>query len=325
MKAYPLLFRPVYKDYIWGGQRIGALYGRAATGDTCAESWEISARPEGMSVVSNGPLRGKSLCEVLGDMGENLLGSGMPEHEFPLLIKIIDAKKDLSVQVHPANETAAATGGEPKTEMWYVLAAEEGARIYAGLRDGVTRDGFLSSLRRKKLGEEALASVPAVPGEAIFVPGGRVHAIGAGCLLLEVQQNSNTTYRVYDWDRTGKDGKPRPLHLNEALEVIDWDNSSPDVVQPGHRGGDKRSNHAGIINCPYFSTQQIDLSEAEEIFNDGGSFHALFVASGVAEVRTEGTTLLLPAGTSCLLPACIERYTMLPESSTARVIHIAVP
>ena len=322
MHIYPLLFEPVYKDYLWGGSRIGSKYSRTDTPDICAESWEISDRSEGESIVSNGVYRGNLFNKLIDQFGSDLLGSDFSGSKFPLLIKIIDAKKDLSVQVHPNDETADLTGGEAKTEMWYVLDADKDARIYAGLQEGVSHDSFLKSLERKTLADDTLASIPAVPGEAVFVPGGRVHAIGAGCLLLEVQQNSNTTYRVYDWDRTDKDGKSRPLHLEDALKVIEWIDATPTIVRPDSAEKSGRPNYTRIISCPYFSTQLIDLTSSEEILNDGHSFHVIFTSEGTATVEAGDVSVFLPTGTSCLLPACAERYSLTPTSSTARLIHI---
>jgi len=322
--AYPLLLQPVYKDYIWGGKRLAQKYNRKNTPEICAESWEVSDRPEGMSVVVNGFYKGKSLHELVKLMGHDLLGRDVDSDVFPLLVKIIDAKKDLSVQVHPNNSNAGLTGGEAKTEMWYVLAAEPKSVIYAGLKPGVTREFFEKSLAENSLESGALAKIPAAAGRAVYVPGGRVHAIGAGCLLLEVQQNSNTTYRVYDWGRVGVDGKPRELHLKKALQVIDWDNSAPEVVPPSPLDSIGENRHWQVIDSPFFRIRRMELRDAEEISHDGSSFQILFVVSGSVLIGANGVMASTEAGESCLIPAAARDYTVTPIKGYASVIQITL-
>lgn len=325
MLDYPLLLQPVYKDYLWGGNRLPRLYGRQHTPEVCAESWEIADRPEGMSVVINGTVKGKSLHALVDVMGEALLGSTTHANRFPLLIKLIDAKQDLSVQVHPNNDNAQTTGGEPKTEMWYVLNAEPNAVIYAGLKPGVTRERFETALQNNTLAADVLAAVPAKPGRAIFVPGGRVHAIGAGCLLLEVQQNSNTTYRVYDWGRVGHDGSPRELHLEAAMQVIDWEHAAPDIIPARPVDLDSPNAWWDIISCPFFKTRRGDLTAPESISHSGKSFHALFVTKGNVLIGANGVMASASAGTSCLVPAAVQNYTVTPLNGAASVIQISQP
>jgi mannose-6-phosphate isomerase len=324
MQIYPLLFQPVYKDYIWGGTRIEHRYGREDTPRVCAESWEISDRPEGMSMVVNGAHKGLSLHELVEMMGPDLLGTQVDADAFPLLIKIIDAKQDLSVQVHPNDDNAHLTGGEPKTEMWFVLAAEPGAMLYAGMKPGVTQAVFEEALAEGQLEKVALAKVPAKAGRAIFVPGGRVHAIGAGCLLLEIQQNSDTTYRVYDWERVGYDGVPRPLHKEQALQVIDWEHVTPEVMAPQPNPLRGVNRWWDIVQCPFFRATRIALSGPEEVSHDGGSFHALFVTKGTVLVGSNGSMASAVAGTSCLVPAAAKDYTLTPVSGPASVVQVTL-
>ncbi|MBT3193489.1 MAG: class I mannose-6-phosphate isomerase [Verrucomicrobia bacterium] len=324
MKIYPLLLEPFYMDYVWGGRRMARTYGRKGTPDVCAESWEISDRPEGVSMVVNGPEKGRSLHELVEAMGADLLGKQVDAKVFPLLIKIIDAKADLSVQVHPSNANAHVTGGEAKTEMWIVLDAEPGSTIYAGLKPGVTQEAFEAALAAGKLEKVALAGVPAKPGRAVFVPGGKVHAIGAGCLLLEVQQNSNTTYRVYDWGRVGHDGKPRPLHMEQALQVIDWENASPEVVPPRPITSTGDNQWWDLVACPFFRTKRVELRGPEDVVHEGNSFHALFVTKGTVLIGANGHVASAPAGTSCLVPAAAMHYTLTPVSGSASVIQITL-
>jgi mannose-6-phosphate isomerase len=323
--AYPILLKPAYKDYIWGGTRIAERYGRDVPLSVCAESWEIADRPEGMGTVVNGVYEGCTLGELVAAFGRELVGVGFRGNSFPLLVKLIDAQADLSVQVHPNNANAVRTGGEPKTEMWVILDAAPGAKIYAGLRRGTTRESFLAALHAKRLGPDALAAVPAVAGQAIFVPGGRVHAIGAGCLLLEVQQNSNTTYRVYDWDRLGADGAPRPLHLDQALAVIDWEHAEPEVMTPVHEARGDGWERRAICACPHFRTAAYTVTDTCAFTNAGESFHALFVAAGQATITGGGASIVVAAGTSCLLPAALADYTIRPHTASVSLIHITHP
>lgn len=322
---YPYLFTPVYKDYLWGGTRIKKVFHRADTPETCAESWDIADRPEGMSVVANGPLKGKTLHELVAELKADLLG---PQHaackQFPLLIKIIDARKDLSVQVHPHDDNAHRTGGDPKTEMWYLLDANADAKIYAGMRPGVTPRKFEDALTAGTV-EKLLASIPARAGRAIFVPGGKVHAIGAGCLLLEIQQNSNTTYRVYDWDRVDADGNRRELHVEEAMKVINWENVAPQVSSPRPLPAEGSNHPFEIMTSPYFSTCGWNLQEPRTFQMNPPGFRILFTSKGQALIGANGSVASVQAGTSCLIPAAIDTYTITPMGGPASILEIQAP
>jgi len=325
-RIYPLRFKPVYKDYLWGGDRIIRAYGRDEPPGVYAESWEVSARAEGMSVVADGPLGGRSLLELVREMGSDLVGSGPAGRDpgtFPLLIKLIDARERLSVQVHPDNEAAAQWGGEAKTEMWYVLEADPGAAVFAGLRPGVDPAKFQEALDHQRL-EELLAVVPVRRGDAVFMPGGRVHAIDRGCLLLEVQQNSDTTYRIYDWGRVGPDGKPRPLHVEEAMRVIRWHDEGAAKVQPRRLGFMGESELWEVLNCAYFRMERLVLKDDWEAANDGHSFHVLFAASGQTELAWDEKSDVLRPGTTCLLPAALPAYRLLPRVEESEVIRVTV-
>lgn len=325
-QPYPLLFHPIYKDYIWGGNRIPQLYGRAPQQGLCAESWEIADRAEGTSVARNGPLAGMTLGKLMTDAPDCIMGdspsTGSHPRTFPLLIKIIDAKQRLSVQAHPDERTAGQYGDDAKTEMWYVLDAEPGARVFAGLMPGTDRGSFETALLNKRV-ENVLRSVPVTAGDAVYVPGGRIHAIGEGCLLLEVQQNSNTVYRVYDWDRLGKDGKPRELHIAQALRSINWLDSGNPRIEPRKLENRGPNIFWEIVDCPYFRVMRLDLSQRETIVNDGRVFHILFTVSG--RVRLEGNGIIesIGPGTSCLMPAGLNSYTITPTNDSATLIHIS--
>ena len=304
----PLKLVPTYKDYLWGGDRIPRHFGRALPPGIYAESWEVSDRPEGMSVVSEGPFVGRTLAELVRTHGEDLLGRGVAADRFPLLVKLIDAKQALSVQVHPNDASAAQFGGEAKTEMWYVLAADPGAFVYCGFKPGVDEAALRVALKAGGV-EDLLKRIPVAAGDAVFMPGGCVHAIGAGCLLYECQQNSNTTYRLYDFGRLGPDGKPRALHIEESIKVIDWNPAgaglAPSRVVASMPGGVIRS----VVASPYFSVERLDLSGTVTL-PPRGAFTALFVAHGELTVRAGGAAMRLHSGETGLIPAAVGRVDL---------------
>jgi mannose-6-phosphate isomerase len=308
---YPLLFGPVYKDYIWGGTRISACFKRAPQPDRCAESWELCDHKDGMSIVSNGPREGTSLHDLVRELGPALVGTAAPVGRFPLLVKIIDAAQKLSVQVHPDDASAPRVGGEAKSEMWYILDGAPGARFYAGLVPGATPETFEAALEDGTV-HNLLKSHPATPGSLAYIRGGCVHAIGEGCLILEVQQNSNTTYRVYDWGRVGADGKPRELHIEKARQVIDW-MLAPVGATPSEPVVDGPNRAQNLLTTPYFRFGRLTLEAPFEATNDGRSFHMLFVARGEVTVSSEGGEERVDAGTTALLPAAIRKYTLTPD------------
>jgi mannose-6-phosphate isomerase len=317
MLRQPLLFAPIYKDLIWGGNRIAECYGRAGTPGVCAESWELAAHADGTSVVRTGTLAGQTLTALTQQYGRALLGTRAPRADhFPLLFKIIDARQKLSVQVHPNERTAAAGGGEPKTEMWVVLDRAPGATLYAGLQPGTDAAALRAALAAKQVAAR-LVCLPINPGDALFIPGGLVHAIGAGCLLYEVQQNSNTTYRLHDWDRVGPDGQPRPLHIEKAFAAIDWSLPVPAVLTPPPGAPNAWRD---VLACPFFHMQCAQLTTTVDVPQDGGSFHALFVVAGHVTVEAGRVTTDWPAGTSGLVPATAGGYRITPQSGTASVL-----
>ncbi len=322
---YPYLFQPVYKDYIWGGDRIGKTFARGDTPARCAESWEVADRPEGMSIVTNGPLKGQSLQQLVQMLQTDLLG---PQHEgcdrFPLLIKIIDAREDLSVQVHPHDTTAQRTGGEPKTEMWYILDATADAMIYAGMQPGVTPESFQTAVQNGMV-ERLLAKVPAKSGRTIFVPGGKVHAIGAGCLLLEIQQNSNTTYRVFDWNRVDANGQSRELHIEQALQVVDWERLKPEISTPRPLPADGNNHPYEILTTPYFAATGWNLQEPRSFEMNPAGFRIIFVAKGKVLIGANGFVAAATSGTSCLIPAAAKRFTVTPVEGKASLVQIQGP
>ena len=318
--CYPLLFHPVYKQYLWGGQRLAARFGRSGTPDVCAESWEISAHADGVSVVSNGPLAVQSLAALALQFGAALTGTRTPNpQQFPLLLKLIDARESLSVQVHPSDENAGLVGGEAKTEAWYVVDRTPGAQLFAGLKPGTTPASFRAAMSAGTAPQQ-LFTLGVAPGDTLFIPGGLVHAIGAGCLIFEVQQSSNTTYRLYDWGRFDAAGQPRPLHIQQAFQVINPELAEPRLIHPPAPIADRRNHWNTLLACDYFNLRQLDLRCAEPVALDGSSFQALFVLAGRAEASAGGMTVSLSAGTSCLIPAAAGSFTLRPVAGEATLL-----
>ncbi|MBU0678138.1 MAG: class I mannose-6-phosphate isomerase [Verrucomicrobia bacterium] len=319
---YPLILKPAYKDYLWGGDKIIRYFKRDEPPGVYAESWEVSDRPEGPSVAANGPFAGKTLSEIAEGRAAELFGNRSTGGKFPLLIKLIDAKQKLSVQVHPDDESAARYGGEAKTEMWYVLDAEPGAYVYAGLKEGVDRDVFSKAIEEDTF-EDVLVKIPVGKGDAVFMRGGRVHAIGEGCLLLEVQQNSNTTYRIYDWGRFGSDGKSRQMHIDEALQVIHWDDTESARVTESPVAERGESRLTEVLTTPYFRLERLDLHGEWEDECDGSTFHVLFVAEGEVRLKAGQFDETIAAGTSCLLPSVLGDYS--GASAGAVLLRVSLP
>jgi mannose-6-phosphate isomerase len=228
----PLTFRPIFMERIWGARRIETEFGKKLPPNVkIGESWEIVDRPEAQSIVANGPLKGKTLHDLWTQDRQSIFGNVPEAPRFPLLIKLLDAHEKLSLQVHPPEKVASILGGEPKTEFWYVVAADSGAELFLGLREPITRDQFEKALR-EGTAADYVHKIRVKPGDAVFLPSGRIHAVGAGNLLIEIQQNSDTTYRVFDWNRVDDKGKPRQLHIQQALQCINFKDVAPKLVEP---------------------------------------------------------------------------------------------
>jgi mannose-6-phosphate isomerase len=324
---YPLTFTPALKDYIWGGRNLEELYGRQLppTGPI-AESWEISGHPNGPAVVDAGPLAGKPLPEVLEALGMDLVGSragwALERDKFPLLVKLLDAQKRLSVQVHPDDDYALANedGELGKTEMWYILHAQPGAQLILGLRPGVTPQAFRQAITDNEL-DKWLYHLPVKAGDAVFVPAGTVHAILEGIMAAEIQQNSDTTYRIYDWGRVGADGNPRPLHVDKALEVINFQQIEPGVYQPDSITSEAGITRQEITRSDYFVVEKVALRPGAVYAGrtDGASLEIWGTVEGLSELTWGSEPVPLPAIRFCLVPArlgvfgvrCVEAATML--------------
>lgn len=321
---YPLTFRPVYKDYIWGGDRIVTKYGRPEPPGIYAESWEISTRPEGMSVVAGGPLSGTALQSLVETCGPMLLGTRVGTDRFPFLVKLIDSRERLSVQVHPNDATAAKHGGDAKSEMWHVLDAAPNARVFAGFKPGTGRRELENAIRTTRF-EDVLQCVPVSAGDTIYIPGGRVHALDAGLLILEVQQSSNTTYRLYDWGRVGHDGRPRDTHLAQAMRVIDWQDGGAAKADPSPLPSTPPNARDLLVQCPYFRIERLHLRAEQIEPDDPGAFRVYFVVAGVVRLEWAGGNSRVSAGTSFLVPAALRDLRILPEGGPASLVQASMP
>ncbi|MFA5042929.1 MAG: type I phosphomannose isomerase catalytic subunit [Kiritimatiellia bacterium] len=324
---YPLMFKPIYKNYIWGGDRIVRRYGRSLPPGIYAESWEIADRAEGANVAINGSLAGKDIHELTQAYGTELLGR--PLERFPLLIKLIDAKERLSVQVHPDEAAAKAVGGEAKAEMWYMLDADPGAEVFVGFQPGVNESSFRKALATGRIGD-LLKQVRVHQGDAIYIPGGCVHTIGAGGLILEVQQNSDTTYRVFDWNRVGADGKPRELHIEQAIKVIQWQGvaATCQTAPPAPGAAPTKDNLiVERLRTPYFRFEELTVPGMLDCPLDTHSFHALFLEKGLVRIKSGSVLVDVTPGATVLMPDCLKKYEManLDTDGASRLLRISLP
>jgi mannose-6-phosphate isomerase len=343
---YPYKFTPVLVERVWGGNAL-ERYGKSVPpGKRIGESWEISDRDEVQSVIANGPDKGQTLRQQIEAHGVELLGTNCsgtgvspvsakdtagrpaPSARFPILVKLLDARERLSLQVHPPAAIAAKLKGEPKTEMWYVLEADQDAHLIAGMHRGVSAADFMRSLESTK-GSKPIADCvhrfPVLPGDVFFVPSGRMHAIDAGIVLVEIQQNSDTTYRVYDWGRVGLDGKPRELHVRESLVCINFQDIEPKKQRPTV----ERKGVNGLwrlVECEYFHVHRLDLANAWPDRCDGSTFHILTCISGALGLLTpDGKEDRLNVGEFILLPAALGFYTLTPLEENTRALKSYVP
>jgi mannose-6-phosphate isomerase len=322
-KLYPLRFRPAYKDYPWGGSRILQKYRRREPPGIYAESWEISDHPDGVATVANGPFKGVRFDQVMASFGPSILGPRVAPAPFPLLVKILDARETLSVQVHPDDRAARRWGGEPKTETWYFLDAPAGSGVYAGWEPRVTRAKVERALKNGSM-EKLLRFVPVLPGDTVFMPGGRVHAIGAGCFILEVQRRANTTYRLYDWNRRDPHGRLRPLHTQQALRCIHWRDTDPVKLSPRKLPcADPNIVRDLLAATPFFRIERLRMKTGATFRRPRlATCDILFTAQGAVRLKAQKHMDLLTPGTTCLVPHELRAYTLITHRAPAEVLII---
>ena len=327
MQLYPFLFQPNLHPVVWGGNQLRPYKGLTPSDEPIGESWEVSAVPTSTSIISNGVYAGRDLVSVISEYPEAILGKAVNEKyhgQLPLLVKFIDAKRDLSIQVHPNDEMAQREHGKMgKSEMWYVIKAEEGAHLYAGFKQEITPEEYQ---RRVKDGSitEVLADHQVKAGDVFYLPAGRVHAICGGILLAEVQQSSDVTYRIYDYNRPGMDGKPRELHTELAAKALDYhviDNYRTEYADSANRA-------VQIIDSPYFSVRVMEVSKPfHRDLKKYDSFIITMCIEGDCEIRLRPSIIHsplsiihLPAGSSTLIPAAIADYDVVPLNGKTRIL-----
>ncbi len=310
----PITFTPLYMERVWGGRELERVYGRSLpeSDQPYGESWELVDRLDAQSIATSGAFVGTSLNNLWNEHRSEVFGTAyetMPER-FPILLKILDARDDLSIQVHPPVALASSLGGEPKTEMWIIAACDPGAKLHVGFRRGMARQDFHQALVNGSV-TECVHAIEPRPGDSIFIPSGRLHAIGAGFLIHEIQQNSDTTYRVFDWNRAGLDGKPRELHVAKSMASIDFDDFEPSMDSP---------QGTTLAECPYFRTDRHFVAAADAfVARDPDRFSILSMMAGCLETGDgrsfyAGDTILLPRGTPALV-----------ASSDTSVLEITLP
>ena len=322
MRYYPLLFRPNLHTVVWGGHQLQPYKGLATTDEPIGESWEVSAVPTSTSIINNGELQGRDLISVINEAPEAILGRAVNEKyagKLPLLVKFIDAQRDLSIQVHPNDEMAQREHGKMgKSEMWYVIKATPDAHLYAGFKQNIDAEEY-----RRRIADgtitEVLADHRVKAGDVFYLPAGRVHAICGGILLAEVQQSSDVTYRIYDYNRPGLDGKPRELHTVLAAQALDYEveeNYRTDYPQLDNRA-------VLIVDSPYFSVRVLELRDR---FHRNLLKYDSFIVSMCIEgdcklrVRSTGDEILLKEGHSALIPAAIADYDLIPVDGKSRIL-----
>jgi mannose-6-phosphate isomerase len=312
-RLYPLLFEPVLKDYLWGGRNLETLGRKLPAAGVVAESWEIAGHEDGTTVALNGAFAGRKLTEIQAELGLDLIGTrnrwAQERGKFPLLIKLLDAAQPLSVQVHPDDAYALEREGNElgKTEMWVVLAARPGAELILGVRQGATRDAFREALLAGRP-EPLLHRLRVKAGDHLCVPAGTVHAIMDGLLIAEIQQNSNTTYRVFDWNRVGAGGKPRALHVDKALDVIDFSAVEPGVCPPEPLAAVDGCERFLLCRNRYFVTERVELAPGASYRGrcDGSTLEIWGVIAGEANAGGEA----LEAVRFALLPAALGNFAV---------------
>ncbi|HEV2842137.1 MAG TPA: type I phosphomannose isomerase catalytic subunit [Chthoniobacterales bacterium] len=309
--SQPLVFQPIFMERVWGGRRLESVFGRRLPPAVrIGESWEIVDRPEAQSVVHDGPLRGLTLHALWRKHREEVFGSIPDAPRFPILAKLLDAQENLSLQVHPPAAIARELGGEAKSEFWYIADAAPGAEIFVGLKKNSTRGEFVKALKHGKVLSHA-HQIPVETGDAMFLPSGRLHAVGAGNLIVEIQQNSDTTYRVYDWDRGKKGGAERKMHIAEALQCIDFSDREPALVRP---------ESESFVRDSIFEVEKWLLDEKRDVAPNG-SFAVVVCLTGALECAG----VAFKPGDFFLVPGQLEDRAVRPVSENVSLLRVTVP
>jgi mannose-6-phosphate isomerase len=318
----PLRFTPILREYIWGGRRLGTELGKPiGKGDHYAESWEVVDHGNDQSILADGPLAGTALHALVVDQGAAILGRHNPRPQFPLLLKFLDCHQVLSVQVHPNDEQAVKLNPPDlgKTEAWVVLAGDPGSKIYAGLQPGVDRKKLEEALATGTC-EELLHSFEPRVGDCLLIEAGTVHALGAGLLIAEIQQASDTTYRLFDWNRVDRDGKPRPLHIQQALDVIDFTRGPVNPVTPQLTDN---PNVERLVTCDKFIMDRLRLDGSHTIPDDNRA-HILATIEGRISLNSENVTSPMRRGDTMLVPASTSSTKIQPQGR-AVVLDMYLP
>jgi len=306
----PLTFEPIFMERIWGGRRLESEFLKKLPAQKrIGESWEIVDRPEAQSVVVNGPLRGKTLHQLWTQDRDEIFGDLPDASRFPLLVKLLDAQEKLSLQVHPPEKVASKLGGEPKTEFWYVAAADANAELYLGFRDSITSSQFEKAIR-DETAADYVHKIRVSTGDAVFLPAGRFHAAGAGIILIEVQQNSNTTYRVFDWNRVDDKGK-RQLHINQALQCINFSDVRPRLLE---------SEGELLLRHNLFEIRKWNLDSPREIAARGQFAIACCLTGSVHCADVD-----LRPGEFFLIPALLHDRQLHPQTEGTTLLRITIP
>jgi len=319
MNLYPLKLAPAVKEIIWGGDKLKKEYNKKADFEKLAESWELTVRNDGMNVIENGEYKGMTLGEYFEKGTYSLIGKDYNGDRFPLLIKFIDARDSLSIQVHPADEYSLKNENEfGKTEMWYIVDCDEGAQLIIGTKPDYTPEAFDAAVKNGTV-EDLFIHQPVKPGEVYFIPAGLVHAIGAGILICEIQQNSNVTYRVYDFGRLGKDGKPRELHVEKARAVIE--NHTPEAIEKIQFACAKERTDTLLASCDKFTVNRYNFTELALEATEK-SFLSLTFLDGEGEIAFAGEKYPFAKGETYYMPAGMGKFTVTSKGANVIVSEI---
>ena len=314
---YPLKFEPIYKNKIWGGRNLKRIFNKNIHEESVGESWEIASHENGESIIKNGTYKGMTIQELVTEQGQKVLGEKAVDKyykKFPLLIKLIDAQDNLSVQVHPDDQYASRfeDGESGKTELWYILNAEPGAKIIYGLQENINKEQFKEAIKNSSI-NKLLNEVEVKTGDFFYIPAGTVHAIGKGIMIAEIQQNSDTTYRVYDWDRVDDKGNSRDLHINKALDVIDFNRNNPIKAE---KIIVKNTNYklTELINTEYFNIRTVEIYKRYKADTKNKRFYIYMNLGSEVTINYNDGKMKVRKGETILIPAALGEYEIVGQT-----------